>query len=353
MSEITAQPFGHVFDYEEGETVLEAALRNNLLLKYGCKHGGCGTCKVLLVEGDVDEHGSSFALTPDDRANGLILACASTPVEPCVIDVEPSGLTEDEFFSGDKSKTYSSTLAAVELLTADIARVRFDLVDDEMTFVAGQFVNVEIPAYASTGGASRGGGALRTFSLANAPADAGVVELIVKLYPDGVFSQFLREAPLGTAVRISGPYGQLKIYQSHRPVLMIAGGSGLAPLLSMLRDLVAKKFDRPVSLFFGARTVADLYLVDEIREIGAGLADFEFVPVLSGSWDADWAGETGMVTDAITRWRAELAHDVYLCGPPPMIDAAGPLLRAAGVRPRNIYFDAFTPAAPELLPQSR
>jgi NAD(P)H-flavin reductase/ferredoxin len=340
MSEITVQPFGHAFDYEEGETVLEAALRNNLLLKYGCKHGGCGTCKVVLLEGDVDEHGSSFALTAEDRANDLILACASTPVEPCVIDVEPTGLTEEEFFSGDKSVEITSTLASVELLTADIARVRFDLGGETMGFVAGQFVNVEIP-----GTASSGGGLLRTFSLANAPSDPGVVELIVKLYPDGAFSQFLRDAPVGTAVRIFGPYGQLKVHLSHRPILMIAGGSGLAPLLSMLRDLVAKECDRPVSLFFGARSEADLYIVEEIREIGSRLAAFEFVPVLSQSWTQDWPGETGMVTDAIGRWRPELAHDVYMCGPPPMIDAAVPLLRAAGVRPRNIYFDAFTPAA--------
>jgi alkene monooxygenase reductase len=342
MSEITVQTFGHAFGYEEGETILEAALRNNLLLKYGCKHGGCGTCKVVLVEGDVEEHGSSFALTAEDRANDLILACASTPVEPCIIDTEPTGLTEEEFFSGDKSVEVTGTLAAVDLLTPDIARVRFDLGGETMGFVAGQFVNVEIP----------NSKLLRTFSLANAPADSGTVELIVKLYPTGAFSQFLREAPLGTAVRIFGPYGQLKVHLSHRPILMIAGGSGLAPLLSMLRDLVAKECDRPVSLFFGARTEADLYLVDEIREIGSGLADFEFVPVLSQSWTQDWQGETGMVTDAIGRWRAELAHDVYMCGPPPMIDAAVPLLLAAGVRPRNIYFDAFTPAAATAAPVS-
>jgi len=335
MSEITVQPFGHAFDYEEGETVLEAALRNSLLLKYGCKHGGCGTCKVVLLEGDVDEHGSSFALTAEDRANDLILACASVPLESCVIDVEPTGLTEEEFFSGDKSRDYVGTLAGIEMLTADIARVRFDLGGDAISFVAGQFVNVEIP----------GTGLLRTFSMANAPADGGVVELIVKCYPEGALSRLLRDAPPGTTVRIFGPYGQLKVFLSHRPILMIAGGSGLAPLLSMLRDLVAKECDRPVSLFFGARTEADLYLVDEIREIGSGLADFEFVPVLSQSWTQDWPGETGMVTDAIGRWRPELAHDVYMCGPPPMIDAAVPLLRAAGVRPRNIYFDAFTPAA--------
>jgi len=332
---VEVSPFSHSFECEEGETILEAALRQSLLLKYGCKHGGCGTCKVKLVDGDVDEPGSSFALTSTDRGDEIILACASVPVEDCVIDVEANNLTEEEFFSGDKSRVYPTVLRAVELLTADIARVRLDLVDDRMPFVAGQFVNVEIP----------GTGLVRTFSLANSPAQDGEVELICKLYPDGAWSRFLKEADPGTAVNVHGPYGQLKVHLSHRPILMIAGGSGLAPLLSMLRDLAAKECDRPVSLFFGARTEADLYIVDEIREIGAGIAEFEFYPVLSQSWTQDWPGETGMVTDAIRRWRSELAHDVYMCGPPPMIDAAVPLLLDAGVRPRNVYFDAFTPAA--------
>lgn len=332
---VTVSPFSHSFECEEGETILEGALRNSLLLKYGCKHGGCGTCKVKLVEGDVDEPGSSFALTSADRADDIVLACASVPVEDCEIDVEPNNLTEEEFFSGDKSRCYSTALASVELLTTDIARVRLDITDGPMPFVAGQFVNVEIP----------GTELVRTFSLANSPSQDGVVELIVKLYPDGAFSRFLTAAAPGTPVRVFGPYGQLKVHLSHRPILMIAGGSGLAPLLSMLRDLAAKGCDRPVSLFFGARSEADLYIVDEIREIGAGIAEFEFYPVLSQSWTQDWPGETGMVTDAIRRWRAELAHDVYMCGPPPMIDAAVPLLLDAGVRPRNVYFDAFTPAA--------
>ncbi len=106
MVEIQVQPFGHSYECDEGETLLEAALRNNLLLKYGCKHGGCGTCKVRLLDGDVEEHGSSFALGPEDRNADLVLACASVPTEPCVIDVEPSGLTEEEFFSGDSSRPF-------------------------------------------------------------------------------------------------------------------------------------------------------------------------------------------------------------------------------------------------------
>lgn len=337
MPRVTVSPFAHSYECADGETLLEGALAQNLLIKYGCKHGGCGTCKVRLVDGDVIESGSSFALTPHDRAEDLILACASVPVEDCEIDTEPTGLTEDEFFSGDTSAEYPCVVEVVENLTADIAFVRLRVTDGRMPFAAGQFVTVHIP----------GTELARTFSFANAPAEADSVELIVKLYPDGAFSRFLREsARPGTPVRVVGPYGRLRIQLSHRPVLMIAGGSGLAPILSMLRDCADRGFDRPISLFFGARTAADLYLVEEINAIGRRLPHFEFVPVLSESWTAQWSGETGLVTEAIARWRTKLGHDVYLCGPPPMIDAATPQLIAAGVRPRNIYFDAFTPAVP-------
>lgn len=335
MNEIRVEPFGHTFECADDETVLDGALRNNLLLKYGCKHGGCGTCPVRLVEGDVEEHGSSFALSPEDRAADLVLACASIPLEPCVIDVGPSGLTEEEFLSGDRSRPHDTRLRSVRLLTEDIAAVSLEVVGEPICFTAGQFVNVEIP----------GTGLLRTFSLANAPSAGHRIDLVVKLYLDGAFSRFLRvDAFPGTPVRVHGPHGRLKIHLSHRDVLMIAGGSGLAPLLSMLRDLADRGFDRPVTLFFGARTAGDLYLTEEIRDVGSRLASFEFRPVLSESWPADWTGGTGLVTDALRGWRTRLAHDAYLCGPPPMIDAALPVLTAAGVRPRNVYFDAFSPA---------
>ncbi|AFM20131.1 2-polyprenylphenol hydroxylase-like oxidoreductase (plasmid) [Mycolicibacterium chubuense NBB4] len=334
MASIKVEPFSHEFVCEDGETLLEGALRNGLLLKYGCKHGGCGTCKVRLVDGDVAEQGPTFALSAEDQANDLILPCSSIPLEPCVIDVETSGLTEDEFFSGDTSRGYDAVLGRFEVVAGDIARVRLDLGDDEIAFTAGQFVNVEVP----------GTGLLRTFSLANCPADSSVVELICKQYTDGLFARFLRDADLGTPIRLFGPYGSLKVHLSHRPIIMIAGGSGLAPLLSMLRDLAAKGSDRSVTLYFGARSEGHLYALDDITDIGCRLPDFEFVPVLSESWSPNWTGETGMVIDAILRRHTTLAHDVYLCGPPPMIDGATPLLLERGVRQRNIYYDAFTPA---------
>lgn len=331
MPRITVEPFAHSFECADGETLLEGALRNNLLLRYGCKYGGCGTCKVRLVDGDVDESGSSFALTSGDRAQELILACASVPLEDCVVDVEPNGVSEDEFHSGDTSRPYDTVVETIAPLTPDIAGVRLRILGDRMPFVAGQFVNVEIP----------GSDLVRTFSLANAPADDDRVDLIVKLYPDGAFSRFLQQAGEGDPVRVHGPFGQLRIRLSHRPVLMIAGGSGLAPILSLLRDCADKGFDRPITFFFGARSEADLYLTDEIDAVGSRLPGFSFHPVTDG-----------FVTDAIAAWSPTLGHDVYLCGPPPMISAAVPLLTSAGVRPRNIYFDAFTQAVPVGVPAS-
>nr|AAS19485.1 PmoD [Mycobacterium sp. M156] len=334
MAVIKVAPFSHEFSCEDGETLLEGALRNGLLLKYGCKHGGCGTCKIRLLDGDIAEQGPTFALSAEDQADDLVLACASIPVEPCLIDVDPSGLTEEEFYSGDTSRDYVAVVDEVEVVAGDIARVRFDLGLDDIDFTAGQFVNVEVP----------GSGLLRTFSLANGPANRHFIELICKLYPDGLFSRFLRDAVPGTPIRIFGPYGSLKVHLSHRPVIMIAGGSGLAPLLSMLRDLAAKGADRSVELYFGARTEEHLYALDDIAELGKELGDFEFIPVLSHSWSPSWSGETGLVIDAILRRHQRLSHDVYLCGPPPMIDGAVPQLVQRGVRPRNIYYDAFTPA---------
>ncbi len=199
MIDITVEPFGHSYECGDGQTLLEAALRQNLLLRYGCKHGGCGSCKVRLVDGDVSEHGSSFALTEHDRAADLVLACASVPLEPCTIDVEPSGLSEEEFFSGDTSRSFDATVAELERLTSDITRIRLRL-DEEMAFTAGQFVNVEVP----------GSGELRTYSMANGPDEPRVVELICKTYPTGLFSGYLARAAVGDAVRLRGPYGQLE-----------------------------------------------------------------------------------------------------------------------------------------------
>jgi propane monooxygenase reductase subunit len=338
MYSLRVDPLGHTVDVQDGETVLQAALRNGRLLRYGCGHGGCGTCKVRLVDGVVDERVDSFALDSRDRASGMILACSSAPVQDCTIDVSAMELSEEEFLSGDRSTTFRTRIETVDAVCPDIYRLRLALVAPRrMSFVAGQFVNVGVPGTDLT----------RSYSMANGPADDEAVELYCRIYPGGLFSDYLRtRAKVGDELSCAGPFGQLKLHASHRPILMIGGGSGLAPLLSLLRELAARQVHRPVSLFFGARTPADLYALNEIQELGERIEDFTFVPVLSESWPAEWSGETGLVTDAVAARHGRLAHDVYLCGPPLMIEAATELAIARGARPRNIYFDAFVPAVP-------
>jgi propane monooxygenase reductase subunit len=337
LIKVEVHPFGHTFECNEGETILQAALRNKRLLRYGCGHGGCGSCKVALIQGDVEALSDSYALDHDDRAQDVVLACSSVPVEDCTIDVTRMELTEDEFLSGDTSTTFNVRLEALDAVCADIYRVRLKLVEpDRIEFAAGQFVNVTVPGTSET----------RSYSMANAPSDDSTIELYCRTYPGGAFSDYLiTTARPGDELVCSGPYGLLKLRPSHRPILMVGGGSGLAPLLALLRDIADRGIERPVTLFFGARTEADLYALDEIRDLEQRIADFSFVPVLSESWSESWAGDTGLVTEAVAGRFDRMAHDLYLCGPPPMIDATTALAVARGSRPRNIYFDAFVPAA--------
>lgn len=328
------EPFDEVIQCDDDETVLAAVLREKLFIRYGCKGGGCGSCKVLLVDGDVDETSSGFALSPAERNKGFILACSSIPLEDCTIDLGGMDLSEEEFYAGDVTATYEATLEVLQPLTHDIRYLRLRL-DRPMPFTAGQFVNVFPPGASSS----------RSYSMANSPSEPGIVELIVKVMPNGFFSTYLEEsARCGDRLKLEGPFGLLKIHLSHRKILMIAGGSGLAPILSMAADLAEKGNERPVKLFFGARREGDLYLVDRIQEL-ADRTPLEFVPALSELWPEGWRGETGMVTAAVARHLPDLeGYDAYLCGPPPMIDAAIPLLVDRGVRERNVYFDAFAPS---------
>jgi propane monooxygenase reductase subunit len=223
------------------------------------------------------------------------------------------------------------TVEAVVPLTPDVRRVVLrHAPDSSMPFIAGQFVNVTVP----------GGGATRSFSMANGSADSDRVELICKILPGGLFSGYLTEAARpGDQVEVSGPFGALAVRLSHREIVMVAGGSGLAPLLSILIDLARKGSDRVVTLYFGARTEQDLYALEEIAALAQDLA-LTFVPVVQQP-SPGWAGATGLVTDALAAARESWVADAYLCGPPAMIDAAREVLTARGVRPQNVYFDAF------------
>ena len=327
-------PFDRTIECVGDDPILSTALSRGFFLRYGCKHGGCGTCKVLVTDGDVEDTGSSFALSHAERSAGWALVCSSRPLSDCVIDISAMGLSEEEFLGGDQVETFETVVERVADLTPTIRGVTLRLVNPpKMRFTAGQFVNVEVP----------GTDNVRAFSMANAPSVNSEIELIVRLFPGGQFSEYLKHAEKGQIVRIFGPVGSLRTRLSYRKILMIAGGSGMAPLLSMLTDLTQKKDRRPVTVFFGARTCDELYYIDRLNELCGLGSQSEFVPVVEHAGEA-WKGERGLVTEAIARRMGSLrGYDAYLCGPPPMVKAARELVVQLGVREANVHFDAFVP----------
>jgi NAD(P)H-flavin reductase/ferredoxin len=330
-------PFDHEIECRPNQTILGALLEQGRYLRYGCKNGGCGSCKLQLVDGAVEQGGSSLALSPSEQSGGYMLICTAVPLSDCTLDASAMELTEDEFASGDQTAAFIAEVECKEALAPDIRRLYLRLVEpDTIKFTAGQFVNIEVP----------GSQAVRAYSMANPPSDRHHIELIVKLMHEGVFSSYLEsELKTGDRLRLFGPLGQLKVRLSYRSILAIAGGSGMAPILSMLTDLAEKSNTRPVTFLFGARREQDLYLQDRLESIRQKMPALETIFALSDEQWRGWRGETGLVTEALARRMLNLKNwDAYLCGPPGMIEAAIPLLIERGVRERNIYFDAFVPS---------
>jgi propane monooxygenase reductase subunit len=227
----------------------------------------------------------------------------------------------------------------IDELTHDIRRLVLSG-DENMQFKAGQYADITIP----------GTDEVRSFSMANVPSDPpGELEFMIKLYPDGKFSGLLAEGGLsvGDEVQVTGPYGVFTLRQSERPLLFVGGGAGMAPILALLRSMVDKGIDRKAIYYYGARTEQDLFHLEELAELEQQLPNFTFVPALSDvEGDVEWDGARGLITDVVTEAEKELGEmDAYLCGPPPMVDAAIEVLDANGVPENRVYYDKFTTTA--------
>lgn len=326
MFRLRIQPFENEVPCGADETILVAALRGGLHVTYGCRTGGCSTCKMRVVSGEVDDRGSSLALSPDERAQGWFLPCVSRPRTDCIID---GGLDDQRLVERGRPQTFTTELVRNEHLGNHIYALRLRLLDDAtIRFTAGQFVNVEIPGTSET----------RTYSIASAPSDSSHLELLVKRRPQGLFSSLLDGGlALGARLRVVGPFGQLRIRLSHRPIIMVASGSGLAPMLSMLRDLVQKGNTRPVRLFYRQRSPGEVFAHAQLAEIQRAMPVFEYVSLVSTTT------ETLAAAFAHHLPRAH-DHDAYLGGSRWCIESTLPVLLELGVRRRNVYFDVFSPA---------
>jgi propane monooxygenase reductase subunit len=332
------EPVGIEMEADEDETVLNAAFRQGIMLMHGCKEGQCSACKSFLLDGDVDlDRYSTFALPDFEEAEGWTLLCRAHAYSD--LEVELINYDEEVLHGGTPPRMVQTSVTAVAELTHDIRLLRLKVHDDEpFTFRAGQYVDIRIPDDEE---------AHRSFSMANTTSAPDELEFMIKLYPGGRFSGLLQDGSVtaGDTLNVTGPYGVFTLRTSSpRRLVFIGGGAGMAPILCLLRSMAESGTQRPATYFYGARTGADLFHLEELAQLADELPDFTFVPALSEAGDHDgWTGETGLITDVVDRLESDLTEvDAYLCGPPPMVDAAIALLEAKGVPEAHVYFDKFT-----------
>ena len=333
---VRLEPVGIDFEVDEDETVLHGAFRQGLMLMHGCKEGQCAACKSFLLDGEVDlEKYSTFALNDMEKEEGWTLLCRAHAESD--LEVELINYDEEMLRDGIALQTKQVRVATLEALTHDIKRLV--LSGAELDYKPGQYVDIKIP----------GSDEVRSFSMANLPGEQ--LELMIKLYPDGKFSSLLADGGIqeGHELEVTGPYGVFTLRQnSDRPLLFIGGGAGMAPILALLRSLAEQGSERRAVYYYGARGPSDLFHLDELAELEQRLPNFRFVPALSECDEkVQWSGEQGLITDVVQRSEQELGEvDAYLCGPPPMVDAAIALLEAKGVPESRVYHDKFTTTAP-------
>jgi len=340
---VTFEPVGVEMEVEEGEVVLRAAFRQGIMLMHGCKEGQCSSCKSILREGDIDLlKYSTFALPDHERQQDYVLLCRTQAYSDLVIEL----LTyDDELLVGALPiKKLSAQITAIEELTHDIRRLEL-AVEDTFKFRAGHYVDITIPDK----------GVTRAYSMASSPSTPNKLEFIIKLYPNGAFSSQLQDQlKVGDTLQIEGPYGTCFRRENQTgSIIMIGGGSGMAPLWSILHDHLEKgDTDRPVTFFYGARTKRDLFYLEQMAEISQQFPNFHFVPGLSHLENGDtWDGEQGFIHTVVDRYFKEKGlgapeMEAYVCGPPPMIDALLPVLSRHGVHEEYTHVDKFTQALP-------
>jgi propane monooxygenase reductase subunit len=331
---VRLEPVGIEFEVDEDETVLNGAFRQGLMLMHGCKEGQCAACKSFLLDGEVDlERYSTFALPDFEEAEGWTLLCRAHALSD--LEVELINYDEEILRSGVELRTVRTRIETIDPLTRDIRRLVLRIEEGEMPFHCGQYVDIRLP----------GTDEYRSFSMANLPSEDGRLEFMIKLYPDGRFSGLMADGGLqaGDELEVRGPYGVFTLREADRPLLFIGGGAGMAPILSLLRSMADRGMARPAVYYYGAREEEDLFHLEELQALASTLPGFRFVPALS---HADWDGETGLITDVVDRCELDLTEvDAYLCGPPPMVDAATELLLRRGVPEAHVHFDKFTTTA--------
>jgi propane monooxygenase reductase subunit len=332
------EPVGIEIEVAEEQTVLRAAAEQGIMLMHGCKEGQCSSCKSFVLDGEdieLDKY-STFALPDYERDEGFTLLCRAHVYED--VTIELLNFDEEMIRSGLPIQEAEAEVVSNDPVTHDMRHLVLRLLEPaEIKFFPGQYVDVTIP----------GTQASRSFSMANTSSrDGGRLEFVIKVYPDGLFSQFLdTQLAIGDRLHLTGPFGVFTLREGNdADLIFVGGGAGMAPILSLLRSMAERGIARKATYYYGARRRRDLCFEDELRALEKSLPAFRYVPALSEPAEDDgWNGEVGLITDVVQRHEAGLggAH-AYVCGPPPMVEAAMPLLTRLGVPEKHIYFDKFT-----------
>jgi len=334
--QVTIRPNGRSFLVQPDETVLAAALREGFGLAHGCRNGACGSCKGRLLEGTIDygKH-SDDALSAAERADGLALFCVARPLGDIVIECREAGAIKDQ-----QIKTLPCRVQSIGKPAPDVALIALKLpATERLQYLAGQYIEFLFKD-----------GKRRSYSLANAPHDDALLQIHVRHFPGGMFSGHVFEKMKAREIlRFEGPHGTFYLREdSGKPMLLLASGTGFAPIKAIIEHALHKGVARPMNLYWGARRPQDLYMDELPRRWAAEHAHFNYVPVVSDALPDDaWSGRTGFVHRAVMEDFPDLSgHQVYACGAPVVIEAARRDFGAHCALPAEEFFaDAFTTEA--------
>jgi len=332
---VTIQSSGHAFTVNDGETVLAAALREGIVIAYGCRHGACGTCKGRLLEGTVN-YGAyqEHAMSEAEKSAGMALFCQAKPLADLTIQCREIGAA----VKGIQIKLLPARVVKMQRAALDVMLLDLKLpAQERLRFLAGQYIDLLLQ-----------GGIRRSFSMANAPRDDGFLQLHLRDY-GGPFSQHvfgvMKEKDI---IRFEGPFGTFFLREeSAKPIVLVASGTGFAPIKAIVEHALATGVARPMTLYWGCRVRSDLYM-HELAETWHREGKLRYVPVLSEAPASDnWSGRTGFVHRAVMEDFPDLSgHQVYACGAPVMVEAAHrDFTSKCGLPDEEFFSDSFTPAA--------
>lgn len=340
--QVTLKPSGHTFTVPDGKRILEAGLEAGLFMPHNCKGGLCSTCKGTVLEGQVDFGNVLPKYLPDsEKAKGHALLCQARPLSDLVIE-----LNELQGLEGIRRREVPCRVINIERPAPDVAVLLLRLpMNENLQFLAGQHVEIMLK-----------GGQRRAYSIASMPSPEGVVglELHVRHVPGGLFTDYVfTNLEKRELLRFDGPQGTFFLRErSDKPIIFLASGTGFAPIKSMILYAQSKKIERPMTLYWGGRTRADLYQFELAQKWAAEMPHFNFVPVLSDATPAcNWSGRTGFVHHVVMQDHHDLSgHEVYACGAPVMVEPAKrDFVKECGLPPGGFFADSFLTEADRAL----